>query len=142
MASSPLITKLIEALRCLPGVGPKSAQRIAFELLQRKRQEAIDLANKLNQAMELVGSCSKCCTLSEQEICQICSDLKRNNNILCIVETPSDVIAIEQTVSYNGHYFVLMGHLSPLDGIGPKEIGIPKLMLRIQELNTTEIIIA
>ena len=142
MSYSPLIAKLIESLRILPGVGPKSAQRMAFELLQRKRQDGISLASSLQKAMEQVGNCDKCRNFSESSVCTICSDPKRNSNNICIVESPADVIAIEQTATYNGYYFVLMGHLSTLDGIGPSDIGIPELLQRVQELAVKEIIIA
>lgn len=142
MSYSPLITKLINHLRCLPGVGPKSAQRMTFELLQRKRTAGIDLANVLLDAMENVSNCTKCRSFSEETICNICSCLKRNSQTLCIVESPADMVAIEQTASYNGYYFVLMGCLSPLDGIGPQDIGIPTLLERIKELTCKELIIA
>jgi recombination protein RecR len=142
MLYSPLIAKLIEDLRTLPGVGPKSAQRMAFELLQRKREAGIELAKTLNSAMELVGNCNVCRNFCETEICPICSDNRRNSNNICIVESPADVIAIEQTGCFNGYYFVLMGHLSPLDGIGPNDIGIPKLLERVKELEIKELIIA
>ena len=142
MSHSPLITKLVKSLQALPGVGPKSAQRMAYELLQRKRAEGIDLSDILKQTMEQVGNCKLCRNLSELDTCNICNDPKRSNNTLCIVETPADVIAIEQTSSYFGFYFVLMGHLSPLDGIGPNDIGIPQLITRVAELECKEIILA
>lgn len=142
MSYSPLIAKLIEALRVLPGVGPKSAQRMAFELLQRKREAGLELASTLSSAMELVGNCDLCRNFCETEVCNICNDNRRNQNNICVVESPADVIAVEQTGCFNGYYFVLMGHLSPLDGIGPNDIGIPKLLARVKELSTQEIIIA
>src|SRR5690606_34941018 len=112
---SPLIDELIAALRCLPGVGPKSAQRMALHLLERDRQGASLLANRLEKAIEGVGRCQSCRTLTEQGICRICANSKRDDTLLCVVETPADVIAIEQAGSYSGKYFVLLGHLSPLD---------------------------
>lgn len=123
-----LIEKLIQALRYLPGVGPKSAQRLAFYLLQHGKEKGLELANALQEAIHNIGHCKRCNTLTEQELCNICGSSKRNREQLCIVETPVDVIAIEQTASYQGLYFVLMGHLSPLDGIGPREIGIPEFV--------------
>ncbi len=140
---SPLTDKLIEALRCLPGVGPKSAQRIAFQMLQQQqRPKGMHLAESIQQALELVGECSRCQTYTEENECFICSNHKRNAKILCILETPADIAAIEQTKSYRGLYHVLHGHLSPLDGIGPNEIGIPKLLLRLRDEHIEEIIIA
>jgi recombination protein RecR len=142
MSFSPLIEKLITALRCLPTVGPKTAQRMAFELLQKKRKEGIDLAKVVNEAMELVANCSECRNFSESEICNLCSNKQRDNTKLCIVETPADVVAIEQTACYKGHYFVLMGHLSPLDGIGPEHIGIDLLLNMLIKRAVAEVIIA
>ena len=142
MPYSPLIAKLIESFRTLPGIGPKSAQRMAFELLQRKREAGLELASALDSAMQNVGNCKLCRNFCETEVCVICSDETRNKNTICVVESPADVIAIEQTGSFNGYYFVLMGHLSPLDGIGPNDIGIPDLINRVKELNAKELIIA
>ncbi len=142
MAFSPLIDQLVEALRCLPGVGPKSAQRMAFYLLERNREGGIKLAENLEKAMEGVGRCESCRTLTEQAYCSICSDLKRDHSIVCIVETPTDVLAFEQSGSYRGLYFVLMGHLSPIDGIGPAEIGVTDLVMRLQEGTVEEVILA
>lgn len=142
MNFSPLINRLIEDLRCLPGVGPKSAQRMAFHLLEHNRDAAIQLANSLVEAASKVGHCSSCRTLTEDALCKVCSNSKRDPNKLCIVETPADVNAIEQATDYNGLYFVLMGHLSPLDGIGPKEIGLDKLEARLKAGNIEEIILA
>ena len=142
MSFSPLINTLIKAFTVLPGVGPKSAQRMVFDLLQRKRQDALHLATLLQDAMTRVGNCSSCRNFSEETICSICSDPKRTTQTLCVVESPSDVAAIEETASYFGRYFVLMGHLSPLDGIGPDDIAIPKLIQQVQSLNTQEVIIA
>lgn len=139
---SPLIEQLIKALRCLPGVGPKTAQRMAIQLLQRNRDSGLNLAKILQEALTEVGHCQKCHILSESALCQICQDPNRDPALLCIVGTPVDVIAFEQTGHYRGLYFVLMGHLSPLDGIGPKEIGLEKLTQRIEAQAITEMILA
>lgn len=142
MSYGPLIGQLVEALRCLPGVGPKSAQRMAFHLLERNKNGALQLAKALGEAVEKVGNCKTCRTLSEAETCVICADMERNRQILCIVETPADVHVIDNSTEYNGLYFVLMGRLSPLDGIGPDDIGLDLLAKRIHEENITEIILA
>lgn len=142
MQFSPLINRLIEDLRCLPGVGPKSAQRMAFHLLEHNREAARQLAHTLLEAADNIGHCSSCRTLTEDSLCKVCSNSKRDPNKLCIVETPADVNAIEQATDYNGLYFVLMGHLSPLDGIGPKEIGLDILEKRLADGNVEEIILA
>ncbi|CAM4422939.1 MAG: Recombination protein RecR [Legionellaceae bacterium] len=139
---SPLIDHLIESLRCLPGVGPKSAQRMAFYLLERHRESGLKLAHAIEQAMRQVGHCKNCRTFSETEICSLCANNKRNQLLLCIVETPADVFAIEQTGGYNGLYFVLRGRLSPIDGIGPEELGIDQLLKRLLEVNPQEVILA
>lgn len=140
--SSPLIIRLVEALRCLPGVGPKSAQRMAYHLLERDRAGAIALAGALTEAMDKVGHCSKCRTLSENDICPICNSDKRDATTLCVVESPMDVEALEHSTGYQGRYFVLMGHLSPLDGIGPDDIGLDLLAQRLDEGNIAEVILA
>lgn len=142
MTYSPLIDNLVDAFRCLPGVGPKSAQRMAFHLLERDREGGVSLSQALAAAMEGVGRCSICRTLTEQTVCNLCSDSKRDASVVCIVETPADVLALELSGSYTGHYFVLMGHLSPIDGIGPDEIGISDLINRLQEGLTREVILA
>lgn len=142
MSFSPLIDQLIAALRCLPGVGPKSAQRMAFHILERERGSGAALARALEQAIQHVGHCQRCRTLSETELCKLCSNINRDSALLCIVETPADVIAIEQTGSYRGQYFVLMGRLSPLDGIGPKELGIEQLDKRLALEKPNEVILA
>ncbi|MBL1433403.1 MAG: recombination protein RecR [Gammaproteobacteria bacterium] len=142
MNYSPLITQLIEALRCLPGVGPKSAQRMAFHLLERDRQGANHLSNMLSQAVDKVGYCSKCRTLSEAELCNICNDVRRDPAQLCVVETPADVIAIEESTAFKGLYFVLMGHLSPLDNIGPEDIGLDLLDKQLGNGMIQEVILA
>ena len=142
MLFSPLIEQLVEALRCLPGVGPKSAQRMAFHLLERDRQGGLNLSEALRSAMEGVGNCTQCRTLCELELCHVCANPKRDRSQLCIVETPADVLAIELTASYSGTYFVLMGHLSPIDGIGPDEIGIDQLLERVKAEDVKEVILA
>lgn len=139
---SLLVEKLISALRCLPGVGSRSAQRMAFHLLQRGRNNGLALASALEQAINKIQHCSLCRNLCETDICHICANPKRDLSQLCIVETPSDVIAIEQTANYKGLYFILMGHLSPLDGIGPNEIGIPELTQLVTQKATKEVILA
>ena len=123
MQHSPALTALIEALRALPGVGPKSAQRMAFHLLQDARPAAQTLAGSLQRALERVGRCRRCRMLTESELCDICASAQRDATLLCVVESPADVVAIEQSGGYRGRYFVLMGHLSPLDGIGPEQLG-------------------
>lgn len=142
MQQSPLLTSLVEALRCLPGVGLKSAQRMAFYLLSKDRQGGKYLSHQLAAAMENIGHCSRCRTFTEQEICTLCTNPKRDTHQLCVVETPADVSALEQATQYGGRYFVLMGHLSPLDGIGPKELGLDKLETRLDEANVNELILA
>lgn len=142
MSFSPLIDQLITALRCLPGVGPKSAQRMAFHLLERERSAGLSLAKALETAIDRVGRCESCRTLSETAYCSLCSNTNRDTSLLCVVETPIDVIAIEQTGSYRGYYFVLMGRLSPLDGIGPEELGIEQLINRLTTQPPQEVILA
>lgn len=142
MALTPLIRRLIEALRCLPGVGPKSAQRMAFHLLERNREAARQLAAVLAEAVERVGHCDSCRTLSEEPLCPICADERRDHGQLCVVESPADVSAVEQATGYRGLYFVLMGHLSPLDGIGPAEIGLDRLSTRLDGGEVKEVILA
>jgi recombination protein RecR len=142
MSASPLLSELIEALRCLPGVGPKSAQRMAYHLLQRNRQGAVQLAESLTKAAEQIGHCEQCRTLTEQTICSLCSSPRRDRSQLCIVESPSDVPNIEHATAYNGLFFVLMGHLSPLDGIGPADIGLDKLAERLDQGEVNEVILA
>lgn len=143
MQTSPLLNQLMDALRCLPGVGPKSAQRMAFSLLQRDRSAGLRLAQALLQAMEDIGHCQDCRTFTEQGICPICANpRRRENGQLCVVETPADIYAIEQTGQFSGRYFVLMGHLSPLDGIGPGEIGLDRLEQRLAQETFSEVILA
>lgn len=142
MSYSPLIDDLIDALRCLPGVGAKSAQRMTFQLLERNRPGAARLATALSKAAEHVGHCNSCRTLTENEQCFICADQRRDKQTICVVESPADVVAFEQSGDYKGLYFVLMGHLSPIDGIGPAEIGIDRLLQRSAELAISELILA
>lgn len=142
MSFSPLIQQLITALRCLPGVGPKSAQRMAFHLLERDSEGAISLSEILAQSVSEVGRCRQCRTLSEQELCDICQSESRDKSTLCVIESPVDVLAVEQTGGYNGTYFVLSGHLSPIDGIGPEDLGIDKLLEQVQSSEIKEIILA
>ncbi|MDH3354379.1 MAG: recombination mediator RecR [Chromatiales bacterium] len=142
MGFSPAIDRLIEALRCLPGVGPKSAQRIAFHLLERDRDGAKTLAQALTDAVEQVGHCDRCRTLAEAGRCKICDDAERDGKLLCVVESPADLHALEMMSGYQGKYFVLMGRLSPLDGIGPDDIGLDKLAERLNEGEIEEVILA
>ncbi|MFI2812304.1 MULTISPECIES: recombination mediator RecR [Microbulbifer] len=139
---SPLIEELIRALRCLPGVGPKSAQRMAMYLLERDRDAAGLLARTLEQAVEKVGRCTQCRTLTEQERCALCASTRRDDSSLCVVETPADVLAIEQAGNYHGRYFVLHGHLSPIDGVGPADLGIDLLEQRLDREPVQELIVA
>lgn len=139
---SPLITELINAFKVLPGVGPKSAQRMAYYLLERNKQGGARLAETLQEALQKISHCSLCRDLTENEICSICSSSSRKSEQLCVVESPSDVMAIEQSGVYRGLYFVLMGHLSPIDGVGPDELGFPDLQKRLQQGEVTELILA
>lgn len=142
MKNPPALEQLIDSLRCLPGVGPKSAQRMAYHLLQRDRQGANGLAQALDNALQVVGHCKLCNTFSEQPICPLCESAQRDNTVLCVVEMPTDLIMLENTRTYTGMYFVLMGRLSPLDGIGPKEIHLDKLIKRAQDGVVQEVILA
>jgi recombination protein RecR len=139
---SPLIDRLIEALRCLPGVGPKSAQRIAFHLLERNREGARRLAAALKEAVETVRNCERCRNFSDASLCRVCASAKRDASLLCVVESPTDIGLIEQAGGYNGRYFVLMGRLSPLDGIGPDDLGMEKLTVLLNTGEITEVILA
>lgn len=138
---SPLLEQLITALRYLPGVGPRSAQRMALHLLARHRDKGLLLANHLQQAMQHIRHCEDCHDFSETTLCRICVSPARNEELLCIVESPADIIAIEQTGHYQGRYFVLMGHISPLDGIGPEQIGIGRLLQLIQKRSALQEVI-
>ena len=133
---------LKQALRRLPSVGPKSAQRMAFHLLERDREGARRIADALTHALERIVHCSRCNNLSESDLCQICSSPKRDRSLLCIIESPSDLLSIEQSGVYQGVYFVLMGRLSPLDGIGPDEIGIPRIQKLLDEGVIKEVVLA
>lgn len=139
---SPLIKKLIDAFCCLPGVGPKSAQRMAYFLLERHRESGLQLSTALEQAIEGVQHCKRCRDFTENEFCVICDSSSRDKSIICVVESPADVFAIESTGGYKGSYFVLMGHLSPLDGIGPEDIGLDLLKSLVSEEKPKEIILA
>jgi recombination protein RecR len=142
MNSSPLLAELIEALRCLPGVGGKSAQRMAFHLLERERYRGSRLARVMAEAMEKIGHCERCRNFSEQPLCALCTSSSRDRQVLCVVESPTELAAIEQATGYRGQYFVLMGRLSPLDGLGPEELGLAKLTQRLGEGEIEELIIA
>jgi recombination protein RecR len=142
MHFTPRLQQLLSALRCLPGVGPKSAQRMAFHLLDRDRDRAGELAMALQSALEAIGYCQSCRMFAEQVLCPICADQKRDSDLLCVVETPADVIAVDESGSFRGRYFVLMGRLSPLDGIGPEELGIDLLDSRLAEEGIRELILA
>lgn len=142
MRFSPLLEQLIDALRCLPGVGQKTAQRMALQLLTRGRDNGKRLAKSLVEAMDQIRHCQYCRIFSETELCDICSAAHRDAALLCIVENPIDVSVIEQTSSFKGKYFVLLGHLSPLDGIGPEEIGIAKLKSHFERRDIREVILA
>ena len=133
---------LSDALRRLPGVGPKSAQRIAYHLMQHDREGAAQLARALTQAVERVHHCALCNTFTESEVCETCLDSERDAALLCVVETPTDQLMIEQTMTYKGLYFVLMGRLSPLDGIGPKDLHLDRLVARATDGIVTEVVLA
>jgi len=136
------IDQLIDALRILPGVGIKSAQRMALQLLERDRAGAHRLAEAIAEAATKVGRCAQCRTLTECELCEICSNPARLESQLCVVENPADLFAIEQAGGYRGKYFVLLGHLSPIDGVGPEQLGIDKLIERLQQQSVSELILA
>jgi len=142
MKHSPSLARLIDALRTLPGVGPKTAQRMAFHLLQDGRGAAQALSESLGTALAQVGRCGRCRMLTEGELCSVCSSPQRDATLLCVVESPADVVAIEQSGGYRGRYFVLMGHLSPLDGVGPEELGIRELETLLEGGEVREVILA
>ncbi|HRD49722.1 MAG: recombination protein RecR [Candidatus Competibacter sp.] len=142
MAASPLLNQLMTALRCLPGVGPKSAQRMALHLLERDRNGAQRLVESLQIALDRIGHCRQCRDLSETDLCVLCANPRRDRSLLCVIETPADVLAVEQSTGFQGVYFVLMGHLSPLDGVGPAELGLEILEARLDEGEIREIILA
>lgn len=137
-----LIDQLIDALRCLPGVGAKSAQRMALQLLEHDKPGASHLADMIAEAVEKVGRCYQCRTLTENNVCRICASPTRLDTQICVVENPADLYAIEQAGSFRGRYFVLLGHLSPIDGIGPEELGIDQLISRLKDEKITELILA
>jgi recombination protein RecR len=137
-----LIDELIDAFRCLPGVGPKSAQRMAFHLLERDRERGRKLAQTMAEAMDRIGHCSRCRTLSEATLCALCSDARRNPRVLCVVESPTDMAAVAASSVFDGYFFVLMGQLSPLDGIGPEQLGLSRLTERLSDGEVEELILA
>lgn len=139
---SPLLSELMDALRVLPGVGARTAQRMALHLLERDRAGGEALATALQAAMQRIGNCSQCRNFSEQPVCTLCANEQRDRGLLCVVESPSDLAAIEQATGYRGLYFVLLGRLSPLDGLGPREIGLDLLTRRLQDEPITEMIVA
>ncbi len=142
MSETPLLDQLIQALRCLPGVGPKTAQRMAFHLLERDRDGGRRLSEMLLAAIQRVGHCEQCRNFSETPLCTLCANPRRDRSLLCVVESPADVSAIEQSADYRGLYFVLMGRMSPLDGIRPEDIGIDKLADRLDRGAVQEVILA
>jgi recombination protein RecR len=142
MAYASPLQQLMDALRCLPGIGPKSSQRMTFHLLERNREGALALARALESAVERIHHCERCRMLTDEPVCEICASTKRDSGCLCVVESPSDVHAIENATGFRGKYFVLMGHLSPLDGIGPDELGLQKLEERFAEGGVVELILA
>ncbi len=139
---TPALTQLIEALKVLPGVGQKTAQRMAFALLERHREGGLALAEALQQAMTRIQHCQQCRNFTEEALCPICASPKRDGSRICIVESPSDIEVIEQAGVFDGHYFVLMGHLSPIDGIGPEELGLDRLAERLRKGEVQELILA
>lgn len=142
MSESSLLKELVDALRCLPGIGSRTAQRMAFHLLENDRRSGERLADVMGRAMRDIKHCSRCRTLTEHDTCRICANLARQPQLLCVVEHPSDVVAIEQATGYRGYYFVLGGRLSPLDGIGPEDIGLDMLEARLDEGEVKELILA
>ncbi len=142
MSYSPMLVRLIDTLKCMPGIGQKSAQRIAFHLLERERDGALAMSAALKDAVEQIGHCKRCRMFTEDELCSICSDAGRDETSLCVVESPADVMAVEDATGYKGLYFVLMGQLSPLDGIGPVELGLDVLEQRLAGGVVKEMILA
>jgi recombination protein RecR len=139
---SPLVDSLIESIQCLPGVGPKSAQRMVLHLLEREREGGKLLSEALSLALELVGQCRQCRIFSEDELCSICKNEKRDKQVICVVESVSDVFAIEQSNQFRGKYFILHGHLSPIDDIGPEQLGLNQLFLMVRSEEISEMILA
>ena len=142
MSNNTILSDLVDSLKCLPGVGPKSALRLAYHLLQRDRLGANQLSSSISKALEKLNACDLCNNFTESNTCSLCESTSRDDSLLCIVEMPTDLLMMEQTRSFKGHYYVLMGRLSPLDGIGPKELNLSKLIDRIKKSNFKEIIIA
>lgn len=142
MRQTGRLAQLMQALRCLPGIGPKSAQRMSFHLLQRDRQGARALANALLEALEHIGHCRQCRTLTEGELCRVCASPSRDDSLLCVVESPAEVYAIDHSTGFKGRFFVLNGRLSPLDGIGPSELGLDTLEQRLRDGGVKELILA
>jgi len=142
LPSAKGLERLIEALRVLPGVGPRSAQRMAYHLLQRDRVGAEQLARALDDALARVRHCALCNNYTEDDVCGLCRSPRRDRSMLCVVETPADLAVVEQTASYSGMYFVLMGRLSPLDGVGPKDIGLERLLARAADGEVAEVVLA
>lgn len=142
MVLSPLIQELIDALRALPGVGPKSAQRMAFHVLTQAQEKGQYLGHVLQKAIRQIKTCQRCRLLCEMDTCSLCKSRQRDNSILCVVESPANVLAIEQAGMYQGLYFVLSGHISPIDGIGPEEIGVPQFVERLNDEPLREVILA
>lgn len=136
------LERLIEALRALPGVGPRSAQRMAYYLLQHERPGSEQLARALAEALATVRHCSRCNNFTEDDICSLCRSPRRDRSLVCVVETPADLAMVEQTATYSGMYFVLMGRLSPLDGVGPRDIGLERLLTRVADGEVAEVILA
>lgn len=136
------LTRLVDALRCLPGIGPKSAQRMVFYLLKNHRQQGLHLASCIEEVMQVVNHCKRCNNYTELEVCKLCQNGARDFKTLCVVETPADLMAVEQSNTYTGSYFVLMGKISPLDGLGPEEIGLPRLHDLVEQEEIHEIILA
>lgn len=139
---SPKLQELLDALVCLPGVGPRSAQRMAYHLLERQREGGRRLSYALQNAMDGIISCERCRNFSEEQLCPICQDTRRDTSVLCVVSSPADVLAIEQSMEFKGRYFVLKGQLSPLDGIGPEQLGLPKLHELLNQSEIKELILA
>ena len=142
MSSGSLLEQLLEAFRCLPGVGPKSAQRMAYHILEREREGGRRLAEKLLQAVERIQHCAQCRDFTESKVCSICASASREKHLLCVVESPADRLALEQATGYRGLYFVMQGRMSPLDGVGPKQLGLDLLAKRLAEEPITELIVA
>jgi recombination protein RecR len=142
MNESSLLNQLVEALKCLPTVGTRTAQRMAFHLLEQDRKGGLILATTLQAAIENINHCQQCRTLTEDTLCRICSDTQRNSTQICVVENPADVLAIDKATQYQGYYFVLMGKLSPIDGIGPEELGLDHLAILLDKGNIKELILA